>query len=143
MYIHLRRDDKKPTSNKRDVAAIERFDDINNTHGIGRTRSKCTPSICKDGNEHMLLHVEGTRVERECPGPKTGYPELGMGKDRCHEATDGEGGHLDGDLGYNQGFGPIGEELVEEGEEGTWQYAQEPHPEGPYGEGRIVGVGHG
>ena len=55
----------------------------------------------------------------------------------------GEGSHLDGDLGNDEGFGTVREELVKEREEGTGDYAQEPHPEGPYGQGGVVGVGHG
>jgi len=39
-------------------------------------------------------------------------------------------------------IGAVGCDLVEEGEEGAGEKTQEPRPEGPYGLGRVIGVGH-
>ena len=67
----------------------------------------------------MLLYVKRTWVEREGPGSKPRYPELGLGEHRSHEATYGESGHLDCNLGYDERLSPVSEELVEKGKEGT------------------------
>lgn len=91
----------------------------------------------------MLLDVERTGVEGEPPRPTPGKPELGGRQHRRHEVANGKGGNLDGDLGYDEGLRPVGEELVEKREEGAGQQPQRPHSEGPNGEGRVVGVGHG
>lgn len=90
----------------------------------------------------MFLHVEGTRVEGEPLGPEPGDPEHGGGEDHRHEMAEGEGGHLHGDLRDDERLRPVGEELVEEGEEGAREEPQEPHPEGPYRLGRVIGVLH-
>jgi len=55
--------------------------------------------------------------------------------------ADRECGDLNGDLSNDERLRTVGEELVEEGEEGAGEETQEPHPEGPYGSGRIVCVG--
>ena len=55
--------------------------------------------------------------------------------------ADRECGDLNGDLSDDERLRAVGEELVEEGEEGAGEETQEPHPEGPYGSGRVVGVG--
>jgi len=52
-----------------------------------------------------------------------------------------ERGDLNGDLSNDERLRAVGEELVEEGEEGAGEETQEPHPEGPYGSGRVVSVG--
>ena len=67
----------------------------------------------------MFLHVKWARVERKQPRPKSGYPELGRRQNGGQEVAHGECGHLDGDLGNDEGFGTVSEELVEEREEGT------------------------
>ena len=62
----------------------------------------------------MLLHVKRARVERELPFPEAWNMELSLWEYSRHEAADWESGHLDSDLGYDQGLSAVGEELVEE-----------------------------
>lgn len=56
--------------------------------------------------------------------------------------AEGEHGHLHGDLSDEERLRSVGEELVEEGQEGAREQPREPHPEGPYRLGRVVGVLH-
>jgi len=67
----------------------------------------------------VLLHVEGPRVEGEPLGPEPGDPESGGGEELGHEVANGEHGHLHGDLSDDEWLGSVGEELVEEGQEGA------------------------
>ena len=63
----------------------------------------------------MFLRVKRARIQRELLGPQPGDLELGGGQHRRHEIADGEGGHLNGDLCYDEWLGSVSEELVEEG----------------------------
>jgi len=113
---------------------IKSLYDVKDIDSISRTIPKSASSVSKYRDEDVFLHVEGARVEREVAGPEAGDPKLGRGEKRGHEASDGEGGHLDGDLGDDEGLSAVGEELVEEGEEGAGEQAQGPHSECPYRE---------
>lgn len=130
---YLGSDDKEPTSQKRDIPAIKRFDYVDNPNSISWAKSKSTSSISKYGNEDVLFYVERTRVERKGPGPEPGYKEFVCWEHFGHEVANREGWDLDSDLGDDERLSSVGEELVEKWKEGTWEKTQEPHPEGPYG----------
>ena len=114
---HLGSDDEKPTSEKGDLPPVKGFNNGDYANTISRAIPKSASGISKDGNENMLLHVKGTRVERKGSRPETRNPELGGGEDGGQEMANGEGGDLNGDLSNDEGLSPVGEELVEEGEE--------------------------
>jgi len=54
----------------------------------------------------------------------------------------GKNSHLNGGLNHDKRLGAVGEGLVDEGEEAAEEKTQEPHTEGPYWLGRVVGVGY-
>lgn len=91
----------------------------------------------------MLLHVKRARVEGEALGPESGDAERGCGQKRGHEVADRESSDLNCDLCDDERLRAVSEELVEKGEEGAGEKTQEPHTEGPYRSGRVVGVGYG
>ncbi|KAK9905187.1 hypothetical protein M0R45_000384 [Rubus argutus] len=135
---------KQPTSDERDLPEIKLFDDGNNPNSVSRARAESTSGISKYGNQHMLFYVERARIQgNHVLRPESGDPELGGGEDSGHEVAYGERCHLDSDLGDDEGLLSVVEELVEKGEEGAGEEAQEPHSEGPYGQRRVVVVGHG
>lgn len=71
-------DDQNPTSQERDVPMVEGLDDVDDADGIRRPVPERIPGLREDGDEHMLLHVEGPRVETELPAGDT---ELAGGED--------------------------------------------------------------
>lgn len=85
----------------------------------------------------MLLDVKLARVERERFRADSKLPR---GQRPRHELSDREARHLDGDHGYDERLGAVGEEGVEEGEEGAREEAYGPHAEGPHREARVVFV---
>lgn len=115
----LSSDNEKPTRQKRDLPLVKSFNNGNYADSISGTIPKSGSGVSKDGNKNMLLHVKRTWVERKRPRPEPGEAELGGGEDRRHEMANGEGGDLNGDLSYDERLSPVGEELVEEGEEGA------------------------
>lgn len=92
-------------------ASIEGLDDIDDHNGIRRPVPKCVSGVGEDGDEHVLLDVEGSRIERHLSRSE---PEFPAGEDGGEEVAGGEGGDLDGDLGDDERLRPVGEELVEE-----------------------------
>nr|GMC52432.1 hypothetical protein BHE74_00007654 [Ipomoea batatas] len=134
---------KEPTSKQRDFPLIKCDYNGHDPNAISGSISKGKPGVPKNADKHVLLHVKRARVKREFAGPEPGNPELGGGQRGGHEPSDGESCHLDGDLGDGQWLFPVREKLVEEGEEHAGEHAQDPHSEGPYGQGRVVGVGYG
>jgi len=139
---YLSGDDEEPRSKERYFPSIKGFHDVYDADGVGRAGTEGATCIGEYGDQDVLLHVEGARVEGEAPGPEPGDPEGGGGEERRHEAADGERGDLHGDLTDDKWLGPVGEELVEEGQEGAGEQTQEPHSEGPYRLGRVIGVTH-
>uniref|UniRef100_A0A7C9DZ28 Uncharacterized protein n=1 Tax=Opuntia streptacantha TaxID=393608 RepID=A0A7C9DZ28_OPUST len=109
---YLGGDNEDPTSQEGDIPLIERLDNIHNTNRISRPAPEGTTRISKNGYQHMLLHVKRARVERKGPGPEPWDSELGPGQHGRHEVTNGQGGDLDSDLGYDQGLRPVRKELV-------------------------------
>lgn len=91
----------------------------------------------------MLLHVEGPGVEGEEPIAEAREGKLGPREHPREEMADWERGHLDRDLGDDERLGAVSKELVEEGHERAGEQPNEPHPEGPHGEGGVIGGGHG
>ena len=87
--------------------------------GVGRAETECATCIGEYGDEDVLRHVEGARVEGEAPRAEAGDPESGGGEERPHEAVHGERGDLHGDLTDDKWLDPEGEELVEEGQKGA------------------------
>lgn len=132
-------DDQNPTSQERDVPMVEGLDDVDDADGIRRPVPERIPGLREDGDEHMLLHVEGPRVETELPAGDT---ELSGREDAGEEVAGGEGGNLHCDLGHHQRLRPVAKELVEEGHDGAGEEAQEPHPEGPDRERGVVDGRH-
>lgn len=138
---HLGGDNKKPAREERDTPPIKGLDYVDYHNSVRRTVPKSTPRVGEYAYQHVLLHVERTRVDRELSsGAQSRDPKLGSGEHGRHEPSDGEGGHLDGDLGDDEWLRSVGEELVEERQERARQHAQEPHPEGPHRQRRVVGV---
>lgn len=62
----------------------------------------------------VLVHVEGTRVERELPAPSD--PKLRSWENPGHEAADRKRGHLNQYHRHQQWLLPVAEESVEERE---------------------------
>ncbi|KAI4303561.1 hypothetical protein MLD38_039172 [Melastoma candidum] len=86
----------------------------------------------------MLLDVERAGVEAKPPAEQLvllGWEGPG------HELTHGEDGDLHEDGGDGEGLSAEGEEGVEEDEEDTGDHPEDPHSEGHYGEGGVVGLG--
>lgn len=72
MVFYLSSDDEKPSREKRDVAAVKRLDNIDNSDGVSRAAAKGGPGICEYRYQNVLLHVEWTRVERKSSRPEPG-----------------------------------------------------------------------
>lgn len=86
----------------------------------------------------MFLRVERPGVERHLA--EAGEAKRRRGEDPLHEPSDGEGGHLYGDHGDDEGLGAVHEEGVEEGEEDAGDEPQRPHSERPHRKARVVVV---
>lgn len=93
-----------------------------------------------DGDHGVLLDVEWTRVERE--RAERGREDLG-GEDLGKEDTEGESDQLSDQGGDKDGRVPVGEELVETGEQDGEDKTDEPCSEGVDGHGRVIDVGDG
>ena len=53
-----------------DGPSIEGLDDVDDADGVGRAGPEGAAGIGKDGDEDVLLHVEGSRVEGELLRPE-------------------------------------------------------------------------
>nr|GLL18338.1 unknown [Ipomoea trifida] len=104
---------KEPTSKQRDFPLIKCDYNGHDPNAISGSISKRIPGVPKNADKHVLLHVKRARVKREFAGPEPGNPELRGGQRGGHEPSDGERGHLYGDLGDGQWLFPVREELVE------------------------------
>lgn len=114
---YLSSNDKNPASQEGDAPPIKRLDDIYDTNRISRSATESAAGIGEDGDQDVLFDVERPRVERHLPVPEPGDPEGGPGEHRRHEVADRQRRHLHRDLGDHEGLRPVGEELVQEGEE--------------------------
>lgn len=121
---------------------IERPDDIHDPHRVSGSVPERDARIREDGDEHVLLHVEGARVQRELAGPKPWDPKLSRRQNPSEEAANGQRRHLDGDLCDHQRLRAVGEELVEERHQGAGYHPHEPHPERVHRNRRVVGGPH-
>lgn len=130
--INLSGDDEEPTSQEGDVSAIKGLNNGDNPNSISGAIPEGAPGVSEYGDEDVLLHVKGARVEREAAGAEAGDAEGGRGQRGRQEMADGEGGHLDGDLSDHEWLGAVREELVEEREHHARQKPEEPHPESPH-----------
>lgn len=70
--------------------------------------------VGEDGDEHVLLHIEGSRIEREFPFSP--LEENSIRDQRRHEVAERDHRNLSGDRGEREGLAAVPEELVEEGE---------------------------
>lgn len=85
--------------------------------------------VGEDGDEDMLLHVEGPRVQGEGPA-REGNLEGRGGQRRRHKFAEGEHHNLGRNRGDVERVLPVAKELVEEGEECTRGEAKDPSSEG-------------
>lgn len=65
-----------------------------------------------DGDDYMLLDVEGPRIEGEAPPSR--HRDGLLRERRRHELADGEGDYLNEDSRDVQWLGSVGEESVKE-----------------------------
>lgn len=92
-----------------DFPMIERLDDGDDVDRINTGDGR----VCKDGDEAVLLYVEGPRIHGEGP--------FGAGNPHClrregggHELPDGKDQDLSRDRGYRESILAVEEELVQE-----------------------------
>ena len=60
---NLHGDYDEPNGHNSDVSMVKGFDNINNSHGIGRSIAKSVAHICKDCNDNMLFHIKGLGIQ--------------------------------------------------------------------------------
>jgi hypothetical protein len=136
---NLRGDDEEPGGEEGDVAAVEGADDVDDADGVGAAPTEGEAGVGEDADEHVLLDVEGPRVEAPRPAAQQrGRPEPGARQRPGHEVAHGQRRHLHRDLRHHQRLRPVREELVEEAHERARQQPDAPHPERPHRQRRVV-----
>lgn len=90
LITYLSCHDEEPASHEANFPVVKGADDVDDAEGISRAVPKGGTCIREDGNEHVLLHVEWTRVQRELPLPEPGDPKPFCGKHAGHEAPNGK-----------------------------------------------------
>jgi len=120
-----------------DLLLVECLHNGHNANGISTTR----PSISKDGDQNVLLDVEGSGIHGPLPFGK-GNRKLGGGKNRCHEAAEWQSRNLSGDCRDCERLRSIGEELIEECQNQARENPECPHAECVHRSSWIIGGGH-
>ena len=118
-----------------DVPVVEGLDDGDDADGVDGVGA----GVGEDGDEDVLLEVEGTRVEGE--GAPHDVDGLG-GEARRHELAERQHHDLHGEGGDVQRVLTVPEELVGEGQQRAGEEPQEPGPERQRRQCRVVGDGH-
>lgn len=137
LIANLCGDDDEEGDEEGDLLTVEDLQGSNNMDSIDST---CT-GVGEDGYKHMLLHVEGPGVHGEGPlGPREDLPRR---QHAGHEVPERHDGYLRRYGADTERLPAVPEELVEVGQDGAGQNAENPHPERHGGEGGIVSGGHG
>lgn len=121
-----------------DLPVVERLDDGDDADGVHRVGA----GVGEDGDQDVLLEVEGPRVQGEGP---LGAPDPDglLGEAGRHELAERQHDDLHREGGDVQRVLPVAEELVGEGEQRAGDEPQEPCPERQRRQCRVVGDGHG
>jgi len=136
---NLRGDDEEPGGDEGDVAAVEGADDVDDADGVGAAAAEGEAGVGEDGDEHVLLNVEGPRVEAPlAAAEQRGDAEPGARQHAGHEVAHGQRRHLHRDPRHHERLRPVGEELVEEAHERAREEPDAPHPERPHRQRRVV-----
>lgn len=96
-YYYLGSQDKKQRTQEIQALLIIRLHDRNSPNRVGITPAEGNPAVGNHGDDDVLFHVKGTRVQAEGPAHE---PDLLVGQGRGHEFADGQDGDLHQDGGY-------------------------------------------
>lgn len=106
-------------------------------NGVNRPGTR----IRENGDEHVLLDIERSRIQRELPPlPFKKNPVRYMGR---HQTAQWDHRDLGRDCRDGKRLGPVPEELVKEWQERAGENPEDPHSECEHGKGRVIGSGHG
>lgn len=109
--INLRSQDDDESKKKTQALLVIGLHNGNGTNWIGITPSVRNPTIGKNGDDDMFLHVEGPRIQAE-PPPQEAVLVLWEGGG--HELADGQSSNLHENGRDAEGLRTEGEEGVEE-----------------------------
>ncbi|BAS80416.1 Os02g0696200, partial [Oryza sativa Japonica Group] len=136
-------DDEEPGGDEGDGALVEGADDVDDHDGVGVAVAEGAAGVGEDGDEHVLLHVEGARVEAPlAAAEQRGGAERAARQHARQEVAHRQRRHLHRDLRHDERLGAVGEELVEEAQERAGEEADAPHPERPHRQRRVVAGRH-
>ena len=107
---NLSSQDNKEATEKIQALFVITLHDSNGTNGVSITPAKRNPTIGKDGDDDMLLHVEGPRIQAKATSKKTVL--LGW-KNPGHELANGQDRDLHEDCRDGEWLRTVGEESVE------------------------------
>ena len=133
----LSSEDDEERDEEGDVLPVEDLDggdDVDSVDAAGA-------GIGEDGDENVLLHVEGAGIEGEfIAGVLEKGPRRQSGG---HETAERHDSDLGGDGADRERLLAVPEELVQKGEDETGEDAQNPHPEGQHGYIWVIRYRHG
>lgn len=105
---HLGSQNDKQRNKKRQVLLVKKLYSAHYMNGV----DVASPGVGENGDEHVLLDIEGARVEREFPFLP--LEENAFRNQRCHEAAERDHRDLSRDRGEGERLPAVPEELVEE-----------------------------
>lgn len=110
--------------------------------GVGVAAAIGDAAVGEDGDDDVLLDVEGPRVEVEAAEAAAEEAHLAAGQHGGHELPRGEHQDLGQDPRDGERLRAVGEEGVEEDEHDAGREPQRPRPECHHRRRRVVGLRH-
>lgn len=139
---NLRGEDDEEGAEEAERLLVVGLHDGDGADGVGVAAAVGDAAVGEDGDDDVLLDVEGARVEVEAPEAAAEQPDLAVGQHGRHEAADGEHEDLGQDARDGERLRAVREEGVEEDEHHAGGEPQRPRPECHHRRRRVVRLRH-